>query len=346
MIEKAILAKIGKYQDGIIPREYQLIVLDGATLIGRKAKSEDATVIFNIKDGHISRQHAVIYPSKDDNWEIKDLDSTNGTFINGERISLEPIQLDKGDIIGIGSKDISFQFEKTLLNPNHVLLCYATLNTDGTKNKEGLEVVSNFKDKIVPYGFDENIGELVDETRRKLNLFSWFNMVKRYCTNESISLIYIVGHGVDDEYLGLHREGESTVRLGLTITYAQLFYWLSSVRGNKLLILDECIPITENEKISSRTMIIMNPYSESGEKSHKAMGPFLQNLPDTLINNDFYRIIPERPEDFSHDLGDNIIVRYQGEGYFNTTVIEFKIQDKEFDVSEFNRTVKLERDSF
>ena len=345
MIEKAILTKIGEYQDGIIPREYQLIVLDGATQIGRKAKSEDATVIFNIKDGIVSRQHAEIYPSND-NWEIKDLGSTNGTYINGARIPLEPIKLNKGDIIGIGGRDISIQFEKTLLNPNHALLCYPTLNADGTKNKEGLEVIGNFKDKIAPYGFDGNIGELVDETRKKTNLFSWFNMVKRYCTNESISLIYIVGHGVDDEYLGLHREGENTVRWGLTITYTQLFYWLSSVRGNKLLILDECIPMSENEKITSRTMIIMNPFSKSGEKCLKAMGPFLQNLSDTLINNNFFRIIPERLESFSHDLGDNIIIRHQREGYFNTQVIVFKMHDKEFDVSEFSSTVKLDRNSF
>jgi hypothetical protein len=345
MIEKAVLTVIGNYQDEIIPKEFQLIVLDGITQIGRKVKSEDASVIFNIKDGGVSRQHAVIYPSNDNSWKIKDLGSTNGTYINGERIQSEPIKLNRGDIINIG-RQISFQFQKTLLNPNHALLCYPTLKPDGAQNMEGLEVIDNFKNEITPYGFDGNIGELVDETRNKGNLFAWFDMLKRYSTNESISLIYLVGHGVDDEHLGLHRDGENTVKWGLTIPYTQLFFWLSFVRGNKLLILDECVPISENEEITSRTMIIINPHIKNGKKRFKAMGPFLQNLSHTLINNDFFRVIPERLESLLHDLGDNIIIKHKSKGYFNTPEIAFKMRDKEFDVSEFSSTVKLGIDSF
>ena len=344
MIEKAVLTMIGDYRDEIIPKEFQLIVLDGATQVGRKGKSEDVSVIFNIKDASVSRQHAAIYPANDDSWEIKDLGSTNGTYINGEKIQSEPIKLNKGDIIHIG-REISFQFEKTLLNPNHALICYPSLEPDGTTDKERLEIISDFKNEIIPHGFDENIDELVDETRNKGNLFSWFNMVKRYCTNDSISLIYIVGHGVDDEYLGLHRDGESTVRWGLTIPYTQLFYWLSFIRGNKLLVLDECVPMSENEEITSRTIVIINPFIKNGEKGFKEMGSFLKDLSCKLQNNDFFRIIPERLESYLQDLGDNIIIKHKINGYFNTPVIEFKMRDKKFDVSEFSSTVKLGKDS-
>ena len=343
MIEKTVLTKIGEYKDEIIPRESQLVAIDGVTRIGRKAKNKDATVVFNIKDGSVSRQHAEIYPSNDDNWLIKDLGSTNGTYVNGEEITLEPVKLNKGDTIGIG-RDISFQFEKTLTNPNHALLCYPTLRRDGAKNNEGLEVISNFKNEIAPYGFDGNIGELVDEKRNKANLFSWFDVLKRYATNESTSLIYLVGHGIDDEHLGLHREGKDTVSWGLTVTYTQLFFWMSFVRGNKILILDECVPISENEEITSRTMIIMNPPNNETERS-RAMGQFLQNLSHTLINNNFFRIIPERLESLSHGLGENIIIKHKSEGYFNIPEIVIEMHDKEIDVSEFSSTVKLEPDS-
>jgi hypothetical protein len=345
MIQKVVLTTIGEYQDEIISKESQLIVLDGVTQIGRKAKTENVTVFFNIKDSSVSRQHAEIYPSGDDSWKIKDLGSTNGTYINGEKIYSEPIKLNKGDIIGIGN-DISFQFERTLLNPNYALLCYPSLKPDGSRNEEGLEVIDHFKNEIAPYGFAGNIGELIDETRNRVNLLSWFDMLKRFSTHESISLIYIVGHGVDNEHLGLHREGIDTVPWGLTITYTELFYWLSFVRGNKLLVLDECIPMNENEKITSRTTVIMNPFSRNRATSLKAMGPFLQNLSQTLIHNHFFQITPESRERIQHDLGENIIIQYQKEGYFNTPVIAFKMHGKEFEVSEFSRTVKLMRNSY
>lgn len=344
MVEKAVLTMIGKYKNEIIPKQFQLIVLDGITQIGRKAKSEEASVIFNIKDGGVSRQHAMIYPAGDDIWMIKDLGSTNGTYVNRNKLQSEPVKLNKGDVINIG-QEISFQFEKTLINPNHALLCYPDLNPDGTINNEGLEIVRNFKDEILPHGFQGNIGELVDETRNKGSLHSWFDMLRRYATSESVSLIYIVGHGVDEEHLGLHRDGKDTVKWGLTIPYTQLFFWMSSIRGKKLLILDQCIPISEYEEITSRTTIIMNPFVKNGDDSSRAMGTFLRNLPDKLIGNDFFRTPEKSTSDCSHDFGENIIIKHKDEGYLNTPVIEFALHNKTFDIPEFSSTIKLDLSS-
>ena len=81
---------------------------DTPILIGRS----DEAIIKITYDNFCSRRHALLY------WEnktgfIKDLNSTNGTFVNNKRIS-QPTELYNGDIIGLGDtklvvsvKDIS-----------------------------------------------------------------------------------------------------------------------------------------------------------------------------------------------------------------------------------------------
>jgi pSer/pThr/pTyr-binding forkhead associated (FHA) protein len=53
-----------------------------------------------ISDPEISRRHARFF-KQEDNFFIEDLGSTNGTFLNGERIS-SPQQLRKGDLLTFG----------------------------------------------------------------------------------------------------------------------------------------------------------------------------------------------------------------------------------------------------
>jgi len=81
---------------------------DTPILIGR---SNEAIIKISY-DNFCSRKHALLY------WEnktgfIKDLNSTNGTFVNNKRIS-QPTELYNGDTIGLGDtklvvsvKDIS-----------------------------------------------------------------------------------------------------------------------------------------------------------------------------------------------------------------------------------------------
>jgi len=73
---------------------------DGALLIGR---SKDANIQIGYDD-HCSRKHALLY------WEsntfyIKDLDSTNGTFVNNARINGK-FKLSKGDVVSLGSTQV------------------------------------------------------------------------------------------------------------------------------------------------------------------------------------------------------------------------------------------------
>jgi pSer/pThr/pTyr-binding forkhead associated (FHA) protein len=61
---------------------------------------------FAIESNVISRKHALMY-AKDNHWAVRDLDSTNGVFINDQRIA--DARLKNGDIISFGS--IGFRFE-------------------------------------------------------------------------------------------------------------------------------------------------------------------------------------------------------------------------------------------
>ncbi len=69
--------------------------------IGRALEAEVV-----ITSNRVSREHARIY-RKGRHWFLEDLGSTNGTFLNEERV-LQPVELRDGDSLTIG--DITFQF--------------------------------------------------------------------------------------------------------------------------------------------------------------------------------------------------------------------------------------------
>jgi DNA-binding NtrC family response regulator len=79
--------------EGETSRAFRLPVV-GDVVIGR-AKEVD----LRLKDNSVSRQHARI-TIKDGQLRVADLDSQNGTFVNGERISGSQLLL-SGDVIGI-----------------------------------------------------------------------------------------------------------------------------------------------------------------------------------------------------------------------------------------------------
>lgn len=70
------------------------IDLEGELVIGR----EGATL--TIDDSELSRRHAAIRPSAD-GYEIEDLGSLNGTYVNGRRID-NPTRLVGGETIKLG----------------------------------------------------------------------------------------------------------------------------------------------------------------------------------------------------------------------------------------------------
>jgi pSer/pThr/pTyr-binding forkhead associated (FHA) protein/outer membrane protein assembly factor BamB len=80
------------------------IVLEEETIIGR---DEDADI--TVDDKRLSRKHCKI-ALLEDHYVITDLESSNGTFVNGVKIS-EKV-LESGEQIQVGSNVFRFQFEK------------------------------------------------------------------------------------------------------------------------------------------------------------------------------------------------------------------------------------------
>jgi pSer/pThr/pTyr-binding forkhead associated (FHA) protein len=72
-------------------------------IIGR-----DAATQIPINDAEVSRKH-VRLTLKNNGYVIEDLGSTNGTFVNGQRIS-GPVQLKMGDLVAFG-ENVVLMFE-------------------------------------------------------------------------------------------------------------------------------------------------------------------------------------------------------------------------------------------
>ena len=70
-------------------------------------KGSEADII--LEDEFASRLHAALY-YKEGGFEIDDLNSTNGTFVNGRKV--DRVKLQDGDVIKIGKSEFLFKFLK------------------------------------------------------------------------------------------------------------------------------------------------------------------------------------------------------------------------------------------
>jgi putative peptide zinc metalloprotease protein len=99
---------------GLVPDEKKpgaYILTQGATRIGRLMDND--IVIF---DELASRHHAVISRDAEGHYLAEDLHSTNGTSLNGERLT-SPVSIKSGDELRIGRTTIRFE-ESTVLDPS------------------------------------------------------------------------------------------------------------------------------------------------------------------------------------------------------------------------------------
>jgi ABC-type multidrug transport system ATPase subunit len=70
-----------------------------SVVIGRAVESD-----LVLDDARVSRQHARIVRSPDGSFDVQDLGSSNGTFVNGRRI--QSGRLESGDFIGVGGQTL------------------------------------------------------------------------------------------------------------------------------------------------------------------------------------------------------------------------------------------------
>jgi len=82
------------------------VILQGAkVVVGRLADCDIC-----VKDANISRQHAAFVPDGS-RWAVQDLGSTNGTYVNGERV--DRIRLKDGDVVRIGVTQLTYNEPRT-----------------------------------------------------------------------------------------------------------------------------------------------------------------------------------------------------------------------------------------
>lgn len=86
--------------------EASVIPLDGATLVIGKQPSADV----NLENPYVSRRHAQIL-SAQGRYQIGDLGSKNGTYVNGARVTSEPRWLGNGDRIELGRDQVVLRFQ-------------------------------------------------------------------------------------------------------------------------------------------------------------------------------------------------------------------------------------------
>jgi FHA domain len=85
-------------------RAGEVRMLDSAPLTLGRGFGNDVSLD---RDEYVSTRHARIEPRRDGFW-IQDVGSTNGTFVNGDRLT-QPHRLQPGDLIRIGETDLRFE---------------------------------------------------------------------------------------------------------------------------------------------------------------------------------------------------------------------------------------------
>jgi predicted component of type VI protein secretion system len=95
-----------------LERELAVLSWDGRTMHVEKrrvvlGRSRECDI--QVEDPNVSRRHAELRQEGAAYW-IVDLDSTNGIEVNGRRV--KRAKLDSGDVVTVGSTDITFTTER------------------------------------------------------------------------------------------------------------------------------------------------------------------------------------------------------------------------------------------
>ena len=155
--------------------------------IGRNRNSQ---IVIN--NNTISKDHAIIEFDEDGNAIIKDLNSSNGTYVNGQRLKVIPIRLKTGDKITFGKYDMEFIFEafntngdsKTEADMNQYMFNGNNINNMNMNNNNNFNSASKDSNRVI---FDKKIN-LVNENEisfARMNHFQNNNTQKNFDKNNN-----------------------------------------------------------------------------------------------------------------------------------------------------------------
>lgn len=91
------------------PNSFEKVVLTSGPRRGTEIKLSDQPLLIGrspdadlrIQDDYTSTRHARLL-KWNDTWMVQDLDSTNGTYVNDERVS-QPVEIRRGTVVRIGT---------------------------------------------------------------------------------------------------------------------------------------------------------------------------------------------------------------------------------------------------
>ena len=101
---EALSARLVIVEPGSAKTEHLLST--GANLIGRRVIKNTLGVNIPLPGSNVSRRHAELELHPDGHCELKDLESKNGTYVNGLRV--DTIELESGDVIAVGNYKLVF----------------------------------------------------------------------------------------------------------------------------------------------------------------------------------------------------------------------------------------------
>ena len=84
----------------------KLPLANGSNVIGRRVASDSKDVAIRLPGLNVSRRHAELKVGPSGNCELVDLDSKNGTYVNGLRVNTST--LESGDVVSIGNYKLMF----------------------------------------------------------------------------------------------------------------------------------------------------------------------------------------------------------------------------------------------
>ncbi|HSY09976.1 MAG TPA: FHA domain-containing protein [Candidatus Dormibacteraeota bacterium] len=155
------MAKLVILNQGMTGRAHELNV--DRTTIGRV---EDNT--FEIADPSVSSHHCEVHLQGGE-FLIRDLNSTNGSFINGEKIAEKVLK--PGQVLRLGQVELKLEVEGAAATPSPAPAVPAKKTVDSTMVMPRGVSLSDLESGGRPTGFDTNTA--FSKKRNKVGIYFW-----------------------------------------------------------------------------------------------------------------------------------------------------------------------------